>query len=55
MYAQNSDTDTQAYELFVNKEVLKNTYLYAEYGNSDKTTATSIKGEGFAVGMIFTF
>jgi predicted porin len=55
MYAQNNDTDTQAYELFVNKEVFKNTYFYAEYGDSDKTTATSIKGSGYAIGMIFTF
>lgn len=55
MYAKNSDTKAAAYELFVNKEVFKNTYLYAEYGDSDKTTATSIKGSGYAIGMIFTF
>ena len=52
---KNSDTDAQAYELFVNKEVFKNTYFYAEYGSVDETTATSIKGDGFAIGMIFTF
>jgi len=55
LYAQNNDTDAKGYELFINKEVFKNTYLYAEYGDVDKTTPTSIKGEGFAVGMIFTF
>ena len=55
MYAQNSDTDATGYELFINKEVFKNTYFYAEYGSVDETTATSIKGDGFAVGMIFTF
>ena len=55
MYAQNSDTDAQGYELFINKEVFKNTYFYAEYGSVDETTATSIKGDGFAIGMIFAF
>jgi predicted porin len=55
MYAQNSDTDATGYELFVNREVFKNTYLYAEYGSVDETTATSIKGDGFAIGMIFAF
>jgi len=55
MYANNSDTDATGYELFINREVFKNTYLYAEYGSVDKTTATSIKGDGFAIGMIFTF
>jgi predicted porin len=55
MYAQNSDTDATGYELFINKEVFKNTYFYAEYGNVDETTATSIKGDGFAIGMIFAF
>ena len=55
MYAENSDADTQAYEIFINKEVFKNTYFYAEYGSVDETTATSIKGDGFAIGMIFTF
>jgi hypothetical protein len=55
LYAQNSDTDAAGYELFINKEVFKNTYFYAEYGSVDETTATSIKGDGFAIGMIFTF
>lgn len=55
LYANNSDTDATGYELFINREVFKNTYFYAEYGSVDKTTATSIKGDGFAIGMIFTF
>lgn len=55
MYAQNNDDDTKAYELFINKEVFKNTYAYFEYGSSDKASATSLKGDGFALGMIFTF
>lgn len=55
MYAENNDSNAKGYELFINREVFKNTYLYAEYGSVDKTTATSIKGDGFAIGMIFTF
>lgn len=43
-----------AFELFVNKEVLKGTYAYAEVGVADKKTALG-KGTGFAVGMIYTF
>lgn len=55
LYGKNSDTKTAAYEVFVNKEVLKNTYAYAEFGRSDKNSATSVKGSGFAVGVIYTF
>ena len=55
MLGKNSDTKTLAYEIFVNKEVLKGTYAYAEFGRSDKNTATSIKGEGYAIGLIYTF
>jgi predicted porin len=65
LYGKNSsDTDkSKAYELFVNKEVLKGTYAYAEYGSADmKGTQTVVgsfptatKGSGFAVGMIYTF
>ena len=63
MYAENGDTDSKAYEIFINKEVFKNTYLYAEFGEADQqkyvNTVTGLtelrKGTGFAVGMIFTF
>jgi len=55
LYGKNTDTKTSAYELFVNKEVLKNTYAYFEVGHSDKTTSTSVKGDGFALGVIYTF
>jgi len=65
MYAENGDTDSKAYEIFVNKEVFKNTYLYAEFGEADQQpyqitstvppTTELRKGTGFAVGMIFTF
>lgn len=55
LVGKNSDTKTLAYEIFVNKEVLKGTYAYAEFGRSDKNSATSVKGDGYAVGVIFTF
>jgi predicted porin len=59
LYAKNSDTKGSAYELFVNKEVLKNTYAYAEVGGADKKAMTALglpnKGTGYAVGVIFVF
>jgi predicted porin len=43
-------------ELFVNKEVLKNTYAYFDFGNlEDKSGAATVKGTGFAAGVIYTF
>jgi predicted porin len=49
-------------ELFVNKEVLKNTYAYFDFGNLDSKTvidptvsATKKKETGFAAGVIYTF
>ena len=53
LYGKNSDTKGAAYEVFVNAEVLKGTYAYAEFGKSD--AKTGIKGTGFAVGVIYTF
>lgn len=41
-------------ELFVNKEILKGTYAYAEAGIADKKVAGG-KGTGYAVGVIYTF
>jgi predicted porin len=41
-------------ELFVNKEVLKGTYAYAEMGIADKNVIGG-KGTGYAVGVIYTF
>ena len=59
MYAKNSDTKGSAYEVFVNKEVLKSTYAYAEFGSADKKAMTALglpdKGTGFAVGVIYVF
>ncbi|EGI77291.1 porin [Hylemonella gracilis] len=55
------DVKTTAYELFVNKEVLKNVYGYAEIGGA-KTDADTLwfgddsdSATGFAVGMILVF
>jgi predicted porin len=54
LYGKNSDTKGQAWEVFVNKEVLKGTYAYFELGKSDKKTIAP-DGTGFAVGVIYTF
>jgi predicted porin len=53
LMGKNSDTKGLAYELFVNKEVLKNTIVYAEFGKSDKKTGTD--GTGYALGLIYVF
>ncbi len=47
-------TKGSAFELYINKEVLKNTIAYAEMGNADKKTAGG-KGTGYAVGLIYVF
>jgi hypothetical protein len=55
--ARNRDTKGKAYEVYANKEVLKNTIAYAEVGHADeKNTSTIPKaGTGFAVGVIYIF
>jgi predicted porin len=49
----------KAYELFVNKEVFKNTYAYLEAGSAKNLTAHAVtgktKGTGAAAGLIFVF
>ena len=52
-YARNSDTKGSAYELFVNKEVLKNTYAYFEAGKAN--AKTGVDGTGYALGLILVF
>ena len=52
-YARNSDTKGSAYELFVNKEVLKNTYAYFEAGKAN--AKTGVDGTGYALGVILVF
>ena len=67
MYGQNSDSDMKidSYEIFVNKEIFKNTIAYAEFGSwkSDATGASSFRaatgakadGTGAAIGVIYVF
>jgi predicted porin len=58
---RNADKATGV-ELFANKEVLKNTYAYLDFGNLDSKTVidptistTKKKATGFAAGVIYTF
>jgi hypothetical protein len=60
-FGHNADK-TNAIELFVNKEVLKNTYAYFDFGNVKSKTvlvpaisATKKSGSGFALGAIYVF
>ena len=55
IYTVNSDTKAGATELFVNSEIFKGTYAYAEIANLDKTANGFTKGDNIAVGVIFTF
>lgn len=64
MYGQNTDDDLKlrGLELFFNTEIFKNTYAYAELGNWKTSLAANPlvpgakrSGNGFAVGVIFTF
>ena len=54
-YAKNTDTQAVGTEFYVNREVFKNTYAYFDFGNVDKDTNTSQKGNAYAVGVIYTF
>lgn len=53
LYGKNSGNKGSAWEIFANKEILKNTYAYAEVGKADAKTGTN--GQGMAVGLIYTF
>lgn len=52
-YGKNSDTHAAATELFINREIFKNTYAYADYGYLDNNNAPSNKA--YAVGVIYVF
>jgi predicted porin len=55
-YAKNSDAvAAAATEVFVNREVFKNTYAYFDYGNLDKANAIFAKGNAYAIGVIYAF
>lgn len=56
-FADSKDTASikvQSYELFINKEIFKNTYGYVEAGNW-KSSTLNLKGSGAAAGVIFVF
>jgi predicted porin len=53
-YGQNTKGDKdKAIELFANKEVFKNTTVYAELGRAKNDTG--VAGNGYAAGFLFTF
>jgi predicted porin len=59
-YTQNLEgTEAKGYEFWVNREVLKNTYVYAEYLNVKSLTAvgatTETDTESFSAGVIYVF
>ena len=55
-YAKNSDSAAAAAtEIYVNREIFKNTYAYFDYGNLDKANAYFAKGKATAVGVIYVF
>ncbi len=67
-YGNNSDEDLKikSWELFVNREIFKNTYAYVEAGNWKTSldvnplqgilgTTDKTKGSGYAVGVIYVF
>lgn len=62
-YGENTDSAAKlkSWEFFVNKEIFKNTYGYAEFGDWKGTTSDGEggfikpKATGFAVGVIFVF
>ena len=69
LFGQNTDKNLklQSLEVFVNTEIFKNTYAYAEVGTWKTSLAVNplntlfnvtngkTKGNGFAVGVIYTF
>lgn len=68
-FSKNTDDDLKltAYEVWINKEIFKNTIAYAEVGNAKTSLATNpwesvfgvsglkTKGTGFALGLIYVF
>ena len=52
--AQNKDTKAKALELFINREIFKNTYAYAEALRLDNK-APAVDLNSYAVGVIFVF
>lgn len=63
LVAKNRDTKGVAYEFFANKEVLKNTIVYAEVGRADAKAVSALPfnppidkaATGYALGLIYIF
>jgi hypothetical protein len=59
-YTENMEgTEAKGMEFWVNREVFKNTYVYAEYLNVEQLTAvgatTKSDLESFSAGVIYVF
>jgi len=59
-YTENLEgTEGKGYEVWVNRELFKNTYVYAEYLNVESLTAvgatTKTNNESFSAGVIYVF
>jgi predicted porin len=56
-YAKDTENEVSMIELFANREILKNTYGYAEYGRLklDKAIPANQERDSFAVGVIYVF
>ena len=60
LYGRNNDTKGSGLEVFANKEILKNTYAYAEIGRANSKAMTAKlapagSAMGYALGVIYTF
>jgi predicted porin len=53
-FGDNTEADIRSIELFINKEIFKNTYGYIEAGNW-KDSANDVRASGYAVGVIYVF
>jgi hypothetical protein len=49
--SKNDDAGVTATEFFVNKEIFKGTYAYADFGSVDKPSTKN----AYAIGVIYTF
>jgi len=52
-FGKNKQTNNDAAEFFVNREIFKNTYAYLDYGKLDRQAAQSTKA--YALGVIYVF
>jgi len=52
-YGKNNENKAAATEFFINREIYKNTYAYADFGHLDNNNAPSTKA--YALGVIYVF